>query len=621
MTTKALEALVCLAGAKWLLDLLLAPLVAARVAALRRQTRRVASDLGYIDLRLGVRWGSCPLARMLLSPASMQQAGSSPRRSRRPARLRAWTAAVLALCAAACASDPRALQPSPELEVTSPPRALWREQPGPVDIAGRVAPSADGAPIASVAINGAPAVVADDGTFSARVYLPAGATALHTVVRDRSGGEATDTRTVHVGARRSSAELLAGALTVALSDEALAKLAVAASALVTTTDLAPLLAPRNPMVAAGAETGEDCLWGKLYVDDLDLASARFSLEPEAGRLRFEADLGGLDVRARARYAALCAPGSTTVRLGAGRLVVRGELAVTPGGGVLAVTVEHPEAQVTGFWLTASGLPGEVLQLLDLDAAIGAIAAGAIEGFLGPVLGHALAGLAGPKQVSVGGLPVAFELAAEQVDFDVTGVRAQLASRMGLGGAPVPFITTPTTDELVEPTGGLAVGLSVDAVNQLLASATAAGLLSLTMPAPGGTFETVRISAELPPMVAAHHGTLRLVAGELRLALLSHGQEVTHVALTVAAELAVVPSAKGLALQVTRPEVHADVLDSLSGYQDADKEDLIELVVAHQLEVLAQLVGNVPLPALAGVTVTEPRLFGDGGLVQLSARLE
>lgn len=524
----------------------------------------------------------------------------------------------------ACAAEPSDVREPPRLTVTSPARALLRDQAGELIVTGLVAPGESGARVAEVTVNGIAAKLGDDGGFTARLVLAPGATFVHTVARDVAGGEATDTRTVQAGELRDGGELVEHGLSVALSDEALARVASAAGSMMKTTDLAPILAPKNPMVSQGAEDGEDCLWGKVYVDDVNLSDARIELAPTAAGLALELEVTGLDVPARARYEALCLAGSTSLRMRAQKLLVRGVLRVTPRANRQGfdVRLTAPQVTVTGFQLTASGLPGDVLELLDLDSAIGVILGGAAEIFLGPLLEKALGSLAGPKQAEVAGQAVGFELAAEAVSFDVTGAKVALSSRMGLARFPARFVYTPNQPASLEVASGYALAISDDALNQLLASVTSAGLLSFSMPAPGGTFESVRISAAMPPMISADgdSGKLRILAGELRMALVSGGAEVAHVALHLAAEVSAEPTAFGVRLILGTPEVYADVLDNATGYADADKEQLIKLVVEHQAKTLAFLLGNVPLPSFAGVTLTDTRVRGAEGFVHVTGSL-
>lgn len=149
------------------------------------------------------------------------------------------------------------------------------------------------------------------------------------------------------------------------------------------------------------------------------------------------------------------------------------------------------------------------------------------------------------------------------------------------------------------------------------------MLNLSLPAIGGTFDTAAISATLPPMISADGATgkLELLAGDLTMTFLAGNQEVAHVAVSITASLSALPSAQGVQLQLDPPEVYATVIDNISGYEDADKEDMIKLVIDHDVELLSLLFGNIPLPELAGMRLQNTTVQGGSGFIQLSANLQ
>ena len=127
---------------------------------------------------------------------------------------------------------------------------------------------------------------------------------------------------------------------------------------------------------------------------------------------------------------------------------------------------------TGFDLEAGGLPGTVLNILNLDSAIGGLVSLAVEHFMGPLMNSALGGLAGPKQIDLLGKQLTFEMAADSVGFDVVGATVGLDTRMHLAGNNARFIYTPNAPIDLTAGDGFAIALSDDAANQLLASVTA-----------------------------------------------------------------------------------------------------------------------------------------------------
>ncbi len=533
----------------------------------------------------------------------------------------------LSLLATACASEPGAIKDPPQLTVTSPQRATMREEAGLVQVTGQVAANAGGDRVESVTVNGVAANLAADGSFVADVQLRPGATLLHTIARDVEGGEATDTRAIQTGALRSGSDLVDNGILIRLSDDGLATVAAAASTLMKTTDLAAVLAPLNPVISGGAENGEDCLWGKVSVNDVKLSNARIALVPQAGSLAFEAEVTNLDVPAQARYKAACFIGGTTdIRMKASKILVKGNLRVTPkaGGAGFDVEIVSPDVTVTGFSLDAGGLTGEVLELLNLDSAIGSVVAIAAEHLMSPLMNQALGGLAGPKKLDLLGKSVELELAAAGVAFDVVSANVDLDTRMFLTGHDARFIYTPNAPIDLVSDKGFALAISDDAANQLLASVTDAGLLSLTMPAPGGSFDSATITATLPPMVAAdtETGKVHLIAGDLMMAFKYKDLEVAHVALSLTTEITAAPSAYGgVALTVTRPKIYANVLDNASGYNDDDQEEMIKLVIDSHVDLLSLLLGNIPLPAIAGVKMKDVGVEAGDGFIKVTGSLQ
>lgn len=534
----------------------------------------------------------------------------------------------LSLLVSACASEAGSLVDPPSLTVTSPQRATVQEQAGLIRVTGQVAPNETSRQrIVKVTVNDAQATVADDGSFSADVVLAPGATMLHTLVLDAAGGEATDTRTIHAGPTKSGADLIGNGVYVALSDDSLATLAGAATDLIKSTDIATVLAPLNPVISSGAEGGEDCLWGKVYVNDVDFSDAKLTLAPTARGLSFSAEVANIDVPARARYQAACfISGTTDIRMRATKVAVSGILQVTPkaGGAGFNVKVVSPNVTVTGFNLTASGLPGAVLEILDLDSTIANVVTIAVEHFMSPLMNQALGGLAGPKKIDLLGQSLEMQVSTNAVAFDAVSANVGLDTRLHLAGHNARFVSTPEEPIELASGEGFAIGLSDDAANQLLASVAASGVLSLTLPATGGTFDSATLSVSMPPMVSTDPaaGKIHILAGDMTMTFRQGQTEVSHVAVNLATAISAEASGfGGIKLTVDRPQVFADMLDNTSGYGDDDQENMIKLVVDHQVEIMSILFGNIPLPAIAGVQMKDLKVGAGEGFIKVSGKLK
>lgn len=97
--------------------------------------------------------------------------------------------ALVALAAGYLVWQARILQEPPPLSVVSPVEGQSLADPR-VDVRGETAPGA------LVTVNGQPAVVAADGTFTLSFDVPRGLTTLSIVAKRRYGSSATDTRSV-----------------------------------------------------------------------------------------------------------------------------------------------------------------------------------------------------------------------------------------------------------------------------------------------------------------------------------------------------------------------------------------------------------------------------------------
>src|SRR5690242_20668227 len=162
----------------------------------------------------------------------------------------------------ACDGAAKPLPDPPMLKVTSPQRSLIQDHAGMLLVTGTVTPNTAGVPVSKVLVNNVPAIVNPDGSWSAPIQVPAGASLIQTVATDDAGGQATDTRSVEAGELRAPGSNIENALTAAISANAFSKIGDAAGNLIAQTDLMPLIAPLNPVVHSGDESGPDCLYGQ-----------------------------------------------------------------------------------------------------------------------------------------------------------------------------------------------------------------------------------------------------------------------------------------------------------------------------------------------------------------------
>jgi len=489
-----------------------------------------------------------------------------------------------------------------------------------------VAPGPDGVAIASVEVNGVTAQVGQGGDFTATVPLTPGTNLIRTVVTDAAGTQASDTRGVLTGDFRPLDHVIENAVAVGLSAAAFDKLGDTAATLVAQADLGAFVAPYNPVIAKGLTNGnEDCLYGKVSVrPGLDMANAFVSLAPNATGLTLDAELVGLVIPLHARYAAACLDGDTDLTVRAARARIRGALQITVVGGRFDVKLVNPSVTLTAFDPGAHGVPGAVLDLLDLDQEVANTLAWAVERFMAPMVNQALAGIAvGEPVVDVLGHPIRIDVAPADVAFDAAGAEVVLDGALTVQGATASYVYT--EDQL--PPGrdgaGFALAVADDTLNQVLAGFWSTGGMGMTVEKDLGMFDGVRLDPKLPPVVSVDaDGAMRLTMADLMVELTDRGQMMTRMAMTVEMKLKIEPAANTYAahISVELPTLRADVIENIMGIPDAELSKLLPAAVESTLGTFAPILNAIPLPAVYGISVTDLHLGGAQGYVTVNGDL-
>jgi hypothetical protein len=541
-------------------------------------------------------------------------------------------ATSFALLATACTDELGELKEPPVLKVTSPQRSFIRDHAGSLLVTGTVAPNINGTPVSKVIVNGVAATVNADGSWTATIDVKPGATLIETEATDKDGGKALDTRSIEAGELRMPGANVENALTTAISKNAFAKIAGAAGTLIKGMDFKPMLAAMNPVMHSGDEGGEDCLFARLFIDDFKMSNATITLTPVVGGLSFSAKLDGVDIPGRARYAVACVDGSNTTRVQATSVLIKGTLTVTPDGMQgFKTDLANPVVQITGLNITASGLPGAVLDMIPLDSLIQRLAPVAAKMFMGPMVNKALGGLAGPKQLMVLGKTITVEVDPTDVAFDADGGLVTLDMKMLIAGTENSkgFVFTDNGFPTMDPGDGLQLGLADDLANSMLSQLVATGMLNLHMPQQGGSFDGTDMAMTSPPMISADpaSGMMRLVLPDMISTFTSSTTPVARAAINAVVELKITPAngGYGIAIELGKPVIHANTLDDIpnqTGLTDVDLAKAVELCLNGQISSVSALLGSIPLPAMpAGLTMKDMSVSSDDGYVMMKGTLE
>ncbi|MEO7733733.1 MAG: hypothetical protein ABIY55_22405 [Kofleriaceae bacterium] len=534
---------------------------------------------------------------------------------------------LLATTAACDSAGPGAVKEPPILKVTSPARSMLQDHAGPVMVSGTVTPNANGDAVTQVLVNNVAATVGADGTFAAMINVAEGATLIQTVARDAAGASITDTRAVQAGQLRPVGTNVPGAIAIAMSTDAFTKISAAAGPIVKGLDIAAMIAPLQPMVSVGT----DCNGARLSVDGVKFTDVKISLSPVAGGLAFTAELDGIDVPAHASYSLFCGDGATSVRVKAGKVVVAGTLDVTPNGmSGFTTKLNNPDVKITGLDVSASGLPGAILNLFDFNSVIGLVAGKAAELAMNPLMNQALGALGGPQTLDLFGKQLTMQMAPSAIAFQDGGASLTMSLKVLLGGSEQSpgFIFTDNGAPALDPTQGFQLGIADDLANEMLAELSQIGMLNLKVPAEGGTFEEAQIQMNLPPMISADasDGQMRLVLGDMYATFLHNGAAVGKAAINAKVDLKIAPVSNGygVALQLGVPEIHVDPLDDVANTTGLDSESLGHAVAAclgSQIDAITKLLVAIPLPQIAGLQVRNLSIGSDAGYVVIRGQLD
>ena len=537
---------------------------------------------------------------------------------------------IVASLLAACTGGPSAPTNPPLLTVTSPTRSLIQTGAAAVTVTGSVAPNAQGTPVTKVSVNDVVANVAADGSFSVPVQIKPGAMLLHTVAIDADGGTATDTRSVEAGDLRAPTSSIPSAVTTALSKEAFAKISAAAGPIIKGLDLKPMLAPLQPMVHSGDENGPDCLYGQLFVDNVTMTNVVISMSPVAGGLAFSAEIDGLDVPGHMNYKVACLGGTDNTDIKATKVVIGGTLLVTPDGtSGFNTDLQNPQIQLTGLDISSGGVPGAILDIVPLDSAIQFILPKVAGMVMKPMMNQALGALAGPKTLNLLGKNITVNVVPSQMTFTTSNAVVTLDMQMSIEGAEAgKFIFTDNGQPTMDPGTGMMLGIADDMGNSLLSQANALGLMNLSMPQPGGTFDGATLATTSPPMISASpsDGKMVLVLPDMTTTFTNQGTPVAKAAINATVDLQIQPSTNGLgvAIELGTPVIYVDVLPDIANETRLTNDDLgtaVQLTLGSQIASITALLGSIPLPAIEGVQMKDLSVVGAEGYVMVKGGLQ
>jgi hypothetical protein len=528
------------------------------------------------------------------------------------------------------AVDPNA----PRVHITSPARGTIA---GDVDHITVKGVATDDQGVTSVVVNGVTAALQTDGSFEAIVPVAAGTNLLHATAKDAQDNTGKETRAVVAGPLESIAQAVPEALTASMTAQAFEAVGRGITGFMKGPTLMDAVTPLNPVIDYGAPEGPDCLFVQGSISNLSLdQTTKIELLPQTGGIYFSADLVKPRVNMGLQYAVACADGSRPITISADRITITGVLRMGVNGDKFEFVLDDEDVQIQGFDVDLGGVPGEIVDLLHIDTAIGPVLAWVTERIAVPYLNNALAGLNETKTVDVLGTPVDIKVTPARVTVDPAGAIIELDTELRAhGDASAPgFVYVPNVVPAMDMTRGFELAVADDAANQLLTSYWAAGGMTTGIDLKNGSYgevgklyDRVEIEAKVPPFIDASSGKgLRLTVGDM-MATFKNGDAIaTQVALNAELEVKVVPGPTGaMRLDVGTPTVYVDVLDEgidgANQLSNAQFEAVSSFGLARIVAFGSGAVGAVPLPAFGGVSVQDVTIEDQSGYLVVGGEID
>ncbi len=522
--------------------------------------------------------------------------------------------ALIALGLGACADnaydpDAPAIDPNaPRVHITTPAFGAIAGDVAMVTVSGTATDDGD---VTEVTVNDVKATLKAGGAFTASVPVTPGTNLVHVVATDGQGNVGKETRAVVAGPMATLARQIPNAITATVSAQTLATVAKGAADYVQNGDLLAAVTPMNPVVNAGG--GPDCLYGQVKITSMDVATATISMTPTTGGIRFSAELRNLKVGLHTQWAVACADGSRNIAVAASKIAVSGLLRIGVANKQFDIGLDNQNVTITGLDLDLGGIPGQIVDLIKLDSALGPILGFATERFVVPKLNKALQGLNGTKTVSVLGTEVAIDVTPAQVTFTPEGGKILVNTTMRAKGDSGGFVYVGNTTPAMDMSQGFQLAVADDAANQLLTSLWSADSLGTTIDlktgeygAVGQLYDSVEIKTEVPPFMDASSDQLVMTIGDMIASFKLGGNVTTKVAINAQVGLQVVDDNGAMRLDVGTPTTYVDILDEgvvgTNSLSNAQFEEIITFALSRVVSVGSGSLGAIPLPSVGAVGV-------------------
>ncbi|MCA9566412.1 MAG: hypothetical protein KC656_01160 [Myxococcales bacterium] len=406
-------------------------------------------------------------------------------------------------------------------------------------------------------------------------------------------------------------------------------------------DIPGMLASFNPVYqgsydVAGFELGSI----SASIGSVDFFRPIIIADPKPGVLEVTASIPYFEVQVDASGSAVGLDFDEDVWAGADLVDV--SIAVqldVDGNGDLQVTAYNPQIHLVGFWFDVSLVPDAIEGFLQqkVREVIETKVVEVLDDVLPDLLADRFAGLdiAFSTEVLGKGLTLEGYLADVQID-EVgielhTDIRIDVERSIDTGNAG--YLSVPSVVADPSMLDDLALTVSDNLLNNILFQTWRAGLLQLDLDSARGDIDAtlltplgargaarVQVNAAVPPVMIERNNSAMVQVTELLVHIETPGGEkgeFLDLAVTAYVDLDLVVENGVLKLSLNQPEVLVDVRDSDWGLADNTLTNLLaeQLPIDTLLLLLGQI--ELPLPSVAGISITDAVAFRDASGVHTS----
>jgi hypothetical protein len=555
--------------------------------------------------------------------------------------LRPALAAGLLIVQGACAGVPAGQDDEPididdpVLIVESPARGKMGEN-GNVVVSGTA--TDEGLGIESVTVNGQPAELAPDGTFSARLSLPEGMSFIETIATDRAGNSVNDIRAALTGQFEMLSEPVANAFVARVNESSFGALENMVVDLADGTDFGEVAQPYNPVV----DVGGSCLGSQIDVQSIEKSGVAMQIRPTAAGIEIEVDIQDVDADLVSHHHVACIAGTAPIRLDADHFYITGRLEVDLDVfNGFDVSLVGLQGTFEGFRLGVASLPEQITNLVrdpvknyvrdQLLSLVEDMVPSLGESFLADFTGKSFElSLGEDHSFTLSVAPTAVTPREGNLEILIEG---QADVPEAVGGA---YIATPSAVPSGGGDRGLELYLADDLGNQLLAGVWTGNVLQESLhkglvEAIEGLFGEqagdIQLDMMLPPVINSdiNAQSVQLMVGDIVVSVNSASDGATLLSFAVSASIDLnLAYDDGLTLITGEPHIYAKLIEKsplvVLNIDDSTIAAMAEIMIRQLAENSDELLRAIKIPSLGPVELTDPALSAGAGYLQIEASL-